>query len=131
MVKQLELYQTYTPHEFDHALEINSVFFYALRDFKKHPLEKTQMVPEDAKYAICPKPYRLKDAELIEYIGVTGGIRITDTGKYVLEQISQNHDLCGNMLIVNTIPYPEEHGIDSVSVVTMDAYKEAVKEKQP
>ncbi len=131
MAEQIELRQTYASHEFDNTLEINSGLVHALKFFKENPYERTQCVPEGANHGIYPKPYRLKDAGLIEYIKPTNGIRLTDVGDYVLEQILQNRELCGNMLIVNTIPYPEEHDIVPVSIVTMDAYNEAVKEKQP
>ncbi|MCK5333513.1 MAG: hypothetical protein KAJ24_03295 [Candidatus Aenigmarchaeota archaeon] len=129
MTKQVELRQTYTPNGWDNALEITRDFVYALKFFNEHPLETVQHVPEGSKHGIYSEPYRLKDAGLIEYLKPTNGISITDRGEYVLEQISQNPELCDNMLIVNTIPFPEKHDVDFVSIVTMDAYKEAIKNK--
>ena len=129
MVERIELRQTYAPHKFDDAFEITPELVHALKFFKEHPLETVQHVPEGSKHGIYSEPYRLKDAGLIEYLKPTNGISITDRGEYVLEQISQNPELCDNMLIVNTIPFPEKHDVDFVSIVTMDAYKEAIKNK--
>ena len=133
MVERIELRQTYAPHKFDDAFEITPELVHALKFFKEHPLETVQRVPEGTDYGIYSKPYRLKDAGLIEYITSTNGIQLTKIGACALEYILQNHEtddnFCGNMLVVNTIPSPKSYGIDPVSFVTMDAYNEAVKEK--
>lgn len=131
MEGQLELHQTYTPNEWDCALEINSGLVHVLKYFKENRYRYFHNAIENMDSKKCPQERALKETKLIKYIQPINGILLTDIGEYVLEQISQDHKtgdaLCGNMLIVDTIPFPEEQGIDPVSVVTQKAYDESVK----
>ena len=131
MEGQLELHHTYTPHEWDSAIEIDSGLVHVLNYFKENRYRFFHNAIENMNPKKCPQECALEGAELIKYVQPLNGMVLTDSGHYVLEQILQNHktdnELCGNMLIVNTNPYPEESDKAPVSVVTQRGYHEAVK----
>ncbi len=128
---KLELHHTYTPNEWDNALEIDTGFVHVLDFIEKNPGKCFQKAMENTDHKKYPEQDALIDTGLIKIIKSTQKVYTTNLGRDVLEQILQDYrtgdTLCGNMLIMNTSPYPEKSGIVPVNVVTMNAYNEVVK----